>query len=214
MDYKKIHDTIINNAKNRDLIGYCENHHIIPKCLGGTNKKENLVKLTAKEHWLIHLLLVELYPNNPKLKLAVRMMSIKSNNQEREKIKSGKIFERIKIDAAQAHSEVLTGVKRKPFSQEHKDNISKSKLGKEGPNKGKIFTEEHKKNIGASSKGRIDGDKNPMKKKEVVDKHPTLFSETNNPSKIKIKCPHCDVLSGKGNYSKWHGDKCKLKKNI
>jgi hypothetical protein len=65
---------------------------------------------------------------------------------------------------------VLTGVKRKPFTQEHKDNIRKSKLGKEGPNKGKIFTEEHKKNIGLSSKGRIDGDKNPMKKKEVIDK--------------------------------------------
>jgi len=212
MDYKKIHDTIIYRAINRELIGYGEIHHITPKCLGGTNKKENLVKLTAKEHWLIHLLLVEIYPNNPKLKLAVRMMSIKSNNQEREIIKSGKNFERIKIEAAKAHGEVLKGVKRKPFTQEHKDNISKSRLGKPGTNKGKIFTEEHKKNIGIASKGRIDGDKNPMKRKEVLDKHPSLFSETNNPSKIKIKCPHCDILSGKGNYSKWHGDKCKYKK--
>jgi hypothetical protein len=212
MDYKKIHDTIIYRAKNRDLIGYGENHHIIPKCLGGTNKKENLVKLTAKEHWLIHLLLVEIYPKNLKLKLAVKMMSIKSHNQEREKIKSGKIFERIKKEAAQAHSEVLSGVKKKPFTQEHKDNISKSKLGKPGPNKGKIFTEEHKKNIGLASKGRIDGDKNPMKRKEVVDKHPSLFSGENNPNKVKIECPHCGIVSGKGNYSKWHGDKCKYKK--
>jgi hypothetical protein len=212
MNYKKIHDSIISRAKNRVLIGYGENHHIIPKCLGGNNKKENLVKLTAKEHWLIHLLLVEIYQNNPKLKLAVRMMSIKSSDQERKIIKSGKIFERIKMEAAQAHSEVLTGVKRKPFTQEHKEKIRKSKLGKVGVNSGKKFTEEHKRNIGLASKGRINGDKNPMKKKEVVDKHPALFSETNNPSKMKIKCPHCDVLSGKGNFSKWHGDNCKYKK--
>jgi len=54
MDYKKIHDNIIDRAKNRVLEGYVETHHIIPKCMNGTNEPNNLVKLTAREHFLIH----------------------------------------------------------------------------------------------------------------------------------------------------------------
>lgn len=211
MNYKKIYDSIVSRAKARQLEGYGENHHIVPKCLGGSNRKSNIARLTAKEHWLSHLLLVEIYPKEPKLKLAVRMMTIKGLNQERKQITSGKQFERVRVEAATAHSELLTGVSRKPFTQEHRENISKAKQGKPGPNKGRTFTEEHRRNIGVASKGRISGDKNPMRKKEVLDKHPGLFSNGNNPSKIKTECPYCGTLSGKGNYSRWHGDNCKYK---
>ena len=213
MDYKKIYDSIISRAKNRQLEGYGETHHIVPKCLGGSNKKENLVKLTAKEHWTVHLLLIEIYPNHPKLKLAVRMMMVKSANQKRDSITSGRQFERLRLEAAKIHSSLMLGVRRSPFTQEHRDNISKAKKGKPGTNKGKKFSEEHKQNIGIASKGRISGDKNPMRKKEVLDKHPALFNNENNPSKIKTECPHCKTLSGKGNYSRWHGDNCKNKQN-
>lgn len=211
MDYKKVYDSIITRAKNRQLEGYGENHHILPKCLGGSNRKDNIARLTAKEHWLCHLLLVEIYPNQPKLKLAVRMMTVRGASQERKQITSGKQFERIRTEAAKAHSALLTGVSTRPFTQEHRDNISKARQGKPGTNKGKIFTEEHRRNIGAASKGRIAGDKNPMKKQEILDKHPALFNHENNPSRIKTQCPHCKTLSGKGNYSRWHGDNCKYK---
>jgi len=56
MNYQKIYDQIIERAKNRKLEGYKEKHHIIPKCLGGPDNKENLVELTAREHFLCHLL--------------------------------------------------------------------------------------------------------------------------------------------------------------
>lgn len=39
------------------VLGYTENHHIVPKSLGGTNDKSNLILLTAREHFLCHLLL-------------------------------------------------------------------------------------------------------------------------------------------------------------
>lgn len=57
MNYEKIHDSIINRAKNRKISKdiYYENHHIHPKCEGGKNDGET-VKLTLKEHRLIHLL--------------------------------------------------------------------------------------------------------------------------------------------------------------
>ena len=64
MEYKKIYNQIVERAKNREIEGYTEEHHIIPKCMGGGDEKENLVKLTAKEHFLCHKLLCEIYPNN------------------------------------------------------------------------------------------------------------------------------------------------------
>ena len=53
---------IIDRAKSRTLLAneYYEKHHIIPKSLGGTNEKENLVSLTAREHFICHLLLLKI----------------------------------------------------------------------------------------------------------------------------------------------------------
>ncbi len=39
---------------------YYEQHHIIPRSLGGSDYKSNLVFLTAKEHYICHLLLVKM----------------------------------------------------------------------------------------------------------------------------------------------------------
>ena len=63
---------IIENAKMRILCdnAYHETHHIIPKSLGGTNIKDNLVKLTAKEHFICHLLLVKMVIGDAKRKMA------------------------------------------------------------------------------------------------------------------------------------------------
>jgi hypothetical protein len=197
MDYKNIHDNIINRAKKRKLVGYSENHHIIPKCMGGTNDKENLVKLTAKEHWLIHLLLIEIYPKNQKLKVAIFKMMQSSSNQNRQQI-TGKQFQRLRLIAAEAQGNLLRGKKRKPFSEEHKKNISKGKSGKVSNRKGVKLSNETKKKIGISSVGRIDGDKNPMKRQDVLawfkDNNPMkredvleLFKGDKNPNAKKVK---------------------------
>ena len=74
MNYKKIYTNLIEKAKNRSLNGYFETHHIIPKCIGGTNELSNLVNLTPEEHYLAHQLLVKIYPDNYKLVKAAAMM--------------------------------------------------------------------------------------------------------------------------------------------
>jgi NUMOD3 motif len=61
MNYQKIYNKIIDRARNRTLEGYVEKHHVIPKSFGGPNKKENLVKLTPREHYVCHLLLAKIY---------------------------------------------------------------------------------------------------------------------------------------------------------
>ena len=64
MNYEKIHNNIIENAKNRNgVIGYSEKHHIIPVSMGGSNSSVNKVVLTAREHYLIHWLLYKIHKN-------------------------------------------------------------------------------------------------------------------------------------------------------
>lgn len=61
MEYQRHYDSLIDKAKNRVLKRYSETHHIIPKCLGGDDSKDNLVDLTAREHFVAHLLLAKIH---------------------------------------------------------------------------------------------------------------------------------------------------------
>ena len=57
MDYRKIYDAIIERAKARERPNErLEIHHIVPRSLGGTDKLENLVALTIREHYVVHRL--------------------------------------------------------------------------------------------------------------------------------------------------------------
>lgn len=65
--YMKIYDSLIERAIPRGLKKVkkdysMEIHHIVPKCLGGTNDKFNLVLLTNREHIIAHMLLQRMYP--------------------------------------------------------------------------------------------------------------------------------------------------------
>ena len=65
MNYQKIYNDLINKRKLTPPENcYVERHHIIPVCMKGTNKKENLVPLTAREHYIAHALLVKIHKND------------------------------------------------------------------------------------------------------------------------------------------------------
>lgn len=71
----------IQSKKHRPLIkeqGY-EFHHIIPRSLGGSNKKENLVKLTHSEHLKAHEYLAKMYKGENKLKMDIALGAMKSD---------------------------------------------------------------------------------------------------------------------------------------
>lgn len=137
MDYKKIYDLIISRAKYQNRIKnqgiYYEAHHILPICLGGegTTKQHdhpNIVLLTGKEHFLCHLLLIEIYPEIDKLKQALWLMTIgkRTNRVNNYKI-SSKIYERLRIEASIYMSKIHKG---KKYSEETKLKIGKIHKGK------------------------------------------------------------------------------------
>jgi hypothetical protein len=74
MDYFKHYNLLISRAKDRVIESYTETHHIIPRCMNGSDDSSNLVELTPEEHYLAHQLLVKMYPLNEKLMFAANMM--------------------------------------------------------------------------------------------------------------------------------------------
>jgi len=91
MNHQKNYESIIQKAKseNRKKIRnkkdnnyvYYENHHIIPKCLKGSNEKENKVLLTTKEHYVCHKLLTYIYKGNRKIAYSFHRMTYSKNGK-------------------------------------------------------------------------------------------------------------------------------------
>lgn len=101
MNYKKIYNQLIERAQSENRQKGCgvyfERHHIVPKCLMGTNDKTNLILLTAREHYVAHKLLCEIYPNETKLHYALwRMMNPQTKKHSRDYIVSSKEYSRCK----------------------------------------------------------------------------------------------------------------------
>ncbi len=101
MDYKKHYQNLIEKSKNRELFSYYEKHHIVPKCLGGTDDASNIALLTPEEHFVAHLLLVKIY-NTPELVYAANMMTVSSHtNNARKNKRYGWLRRKLQLAAKQ-----------------------------------------------------------------------------------------------------------------
>ena len=82
--YSNWYFNIIKQAQTRTISGYTEKHHIIPKSLGGNNTKDNLVALTAREHFVCHLLLTRMTTGEARKKWYLRYftLQVKENPTE------------------------------------------------------------------------------------------------------------------------------------
>lgn len=83
MNYQHHYNQLINRSQNRVPPESKEVHHILPRCLGGSDDDSNLVSLTPEEHYVAHQLLAKMYPDNRKLLHAATMMCSNSQNLRR-----------------------------------------------------------------------------------------------------------------------------------
>ena len=113
-----------------------ENHHILPKSLGGNNDNKNLVLLTYKEHFKCHQLLPEfLYGKNKHKMIHAlwNMCVVKGNKNQRDY----EVSENIYIKAREQHSKLI--------SIQQKERIAiYGNSGKNNPMYGKSHSEETK----------------------------------------------------------------------
>jgi hypothetical protein len=148
MNHQKIYENLVHNAKLQNRVKlkkdnpnyiYYENHHIQPKCLGGGNEKENLVLLTAREHYIVHKLLIYIFPNNRGISLAFHYMTFTRKN--------------IKLSSrdyklAREHCNSIT------ISKETREKLSKANKGKPSKKKGIPLSKETRKKLSKVAKGK------------------------------------------------------------
>lgn len=98
--YTKWYYNIINNSTTKQLNEniYTEKHHIIPKSLDGGNEKSNIAVLTAREHFICHILLTKMITGKYKYKMlwAARMMCIMETKNQKRYI-NARLYETVKI---------------------------------------------------------------------------------------------------------------------
>lgn len=78
---------------------YTEKHHILPQCLypEHATEKSNIIRLSAREHFIAHLLLYKAFPTSRKLTFAFfAMTSQKSANQQRDYTINSTIYRTVK----------------------------------------------------------------------------------------------------------------------
>lgn len=170
MDYKRHYDKLIENSKNR-ILGedvYSEKHHIIPKCLGGSNEKSNVVRLLPKEHYIAHLLLFRLHPSNQKLAYAFWMMCNGNRKDKRGYIVSGRIYEEIRSTFVDLLKERESPFKGKKHSSESRAKISSAKEGLPPPVKGKKYSDESRYKQSVARLGKKDSLETRLKKSKSM----------------------------------------------
>lgn len=127
--------------------GVYESHHIIPKCMGGSDKSSNRVLLTPREHFISHLLLVKMVNSPYKGKLYCALVRFLGKNKKDKNIKiNSKIYEKI---------------------------ITKNRkymLGENNPFYGKKHTAESIEKMSKRHKGKQIGTENPFYGKTHNDK--------------------------------------------
>ena len=116
MNYTACYDRIIHKAQSRHLTFGYEIHHIVPKCLDGPNNKSNLVRLTIKEHFVCHRLLIKMHQGAAKQKMSFAFYRLCNRHQ----IKNSRAYETAKLAVKEALSKIHKG---KTISDSHKQAI-------------------------------------------------------------------------------------------
>lgn len=217
--YEKWYASITNNAKDRTIDVYTETHHILPRSLGGSDDASNLVKLTAREHFVCHWLLTKMYTGDARGKMinAMYIMRAEGPNQKRYESKiTSRIYENLRTEYSQYISKLNTGRvqpleekarqlaaqigrKRAPFSDEWRAKLSAAKSGENNNRYGVKVSEETRRKMSEKAKGR--------KQDPAVVAH---RNELNRGKKrARIVCPHCGKDSSVNTYPRWHGSNCR-----
>jgi hypothetical protein len=192
MNYLEIYNKLVRKAQARSVDSYTERHHIIPRCIGGTDDKENIVRFTPEEHFLAHQLLVKIYPNEPKLVLAVRYMCYDSNGKRI----NNKMFGWLKRLHSQSISQINKG---RYVSPELAKRRGEAQRGRVSPMKGKTHSEESKNKTSEALRGR----KKPPRTKEHRENHANsirgvpVSAETKNKISLSTKGKSYEERYGK-----------------
>ena len=174
--------------------GYIEKHHMLPKCVcnDDTQKldKNNLVVLTAREHFLAHQLLSQMFDGRTKRKMVYALSGL-CFRKNGEQIFNADEYAIIK----EASRTAKRGI---PLTEEHKQKIRDS-FAIFNPNIGRKISDEtrFKQSNAKLGKPHLHSDETRTK---------LSLSKLQKPD---VVCPHCSKIGRPGGMERWHFNNCK-----
>lgn len=109
MDYQKIYDNLVKKRIENPPTEKFERHHIVPRSLGGSDDKDNIVKLTYREHFMAHLLLCRIHRGTRNYFPMLRALNMMKVGRGDSHIKNSRVFEYFRADFAKAMSDLQQG---------------------------------------------------------------------------------------------------------
>lgn len=169
--YTRIYYSIVNNAKlqTRSKDVYLEKHHIIPISLGGENSADNLVKLTAREHFICHWLLTKMTEGKRKSSMiyALSMMRCTNKYQQRYNTKiTSRVYENLKgnrIVSEETKAKMKISNRKGYGRVQSIEERTKRAISRTGSTQ----TDETKKKIGDKHRGKLVSKETKEKLREV-----------------------------------------------
>lgn len=216
MNYKFIYDSLIRKAKDSSRFKltpkdpnfvYYENHHILPRCLGGSDSENNLVLLTAREHFLAHWMLCKIYPE--KICLALAFSRCRSSSSE-FKQNNSKLYKYAKEALAYANSKRIWADSSKEgirysnshrVCSEHTRKLHSQNMKGNANTLGHKLTEEHKAKISYWSRNMP---------QEAREKQQESYIRRKTETKV---CEYCGKEVSIASYDVAHGDRCQQNPN-
>jgi hypothetical protein len=155
--YRLWYFSIIDKAKSRKIEGYKEVHHIIPKSLGGDNDKNNLVELTAREHFICHVLLTKITAGKNKKSMIFALNALSNLSNAYQNRYKSRLYEMSRKMFSIEQSISMTGKGNPMFGKRHTEEarikMSIFHKGKIPWNLGQQLTEDHRQKISNSNSG-------------------------------------------------------------
>lgn len=171
MNYEKLYLTLIETRKNKGIPeGYREVHHIIPRSFGGTDEENNLIAMTAREHFIAHRLLAKIYPNSGMVH-AVYKMACSNLTMKRYKV-TNRVYEQLRINHAyRVSNDEVAKLKKSIAGKGKKQDPNHIRARTESRrNNGPWLSEETKIKIGKGNRGKEGTWANKKLPKEMIDK--------------------------------------------
>lgn len=114
----------IGSLRGQSVDGYAEVHHIVPRSFGGSDDADNLIRLTARQHFIAHWMLARAIGGS-----AARAFFMMSNFGKYGSVNST-TYQITRQEYAALASVQMAGRVMPPVSEETRKKQSKAKLGK------------------------------------------------------------------------------------
>jgi hypothetical protein len=147
----------MDSLKGQSVDGYCEVHHIVPRSLGGSNDKGNLISLTPRQHYIAHWMLWKACGG-----VAGRSFFMMSNLGKYGKVNSTTYAQARENYSEQVKKQMTERPNRPAFTPEHREKLRQAKLGTKlsaetkckvgNAQRGRKLSDETKRRISATKK--------------------------------------------------------------